>query len=178
MMFYATNLTAQQSRVPADVQYTLLTKIMTFDRKFAAHAGAEVAIGIVYQRHVAESRTAADELAQAIGRSHIKAINGLRVHVVMVDVESTAALQSALHDDPVDIAYIMPLKGDDVADIIGVVQRVRARSFTGVPEYVALGVCAGIGIKRSLPEIIINLAAAKAAGQDFSAQLLKLSRVV
>jgi hypothetical protein len=51
-------------------------------------------------------------------------------------------------------------------------------TLTGVAEYVRAGIAVGIGVRDDRPEILVNLAAARAAGADFSAQLLLLARVI
>jgi hypothetical protein len=51
-------------------------------------------------------------------------------------------------------------------------------TFTGVPLYVEQGVALSIGIVRERPQIIVNLAATRAEGSDFTSQLLRLCKVI
>jgi hypothetical protein len=49
---------------------------------------------------------------------------------------------------------------------------------TGVPDYVRRGVAVGIGVVQDKPQVLINLAAARAEGSDFDASLLRIATIL
>jgi hypothetical protein len=76
------------------------------------------------------------------------------------------------------VLYVSPLRGIDISDIIRVSRETGVTTITGVPRYVDEGIAIGLDLKADRPEIVVNLEGARAEGADFTAQLLKLARVV
>jgi hypothetical protein len=48
----------------------------------------------------------------------------------------------------------------------------------GLIEYLRTGLSVGIGVRNDRPHIMINLAAAKAEGAAYQAQLLRMSEII
>lgn len=161
--------------VPMNIQYPLFLKILTFDRELAERAGAEVVIGVVYQERVRESWLAKDEFLRAVESSPVERVKELSVRAVAISLDNPADLEDALVRHEIDVMYVSPLRAFDIGQIT---QLARARSvltLTGVPDYVDRGIAIGIGLSGDLPEILINLRAAKAEGADLHASLLRLA---
>jgi hypothetical protein len=74
--------------------------------------------------------------------------------------------------------YVAPLRPATLRQVLGTLRGARVRSVTAVPEYVRDGVSVGIAVAAGRPRLVINLAASRAQGSDFSSQLLKLARVI
>jgi hypothetical protein len=172
-----TILWAEEMPVPADLQYSLFLKILTFDRNLKARVGEEIVVGIVYQKNFRESSNAKDEFTKAMDESSIKRIEDIPIRQVPVNLNDTD-LDSAVSHMRIDILYITPLRTVKIEDIIKVSQIKQLTTLTGVPDYVESGLAVGIGTKGDKPQIIINLPAAKKEGADFSSQLLRLAKIV
>jgi YfiR/HmsC-like len=172
-------LHAQEMDAPAEIQVSLLYKILTFDRKLGDRApGNDIVIAIVYQNGYRASVVAREQVGSALERLKDSTIAGHPVHWVALELESDAALKAALLRNRVDVIYVAPLRGVEMSHIIGTARESGITTFTGVPRYVEQGLALGIGISRERPQIIVNLPAARAEGSDFNAQLLRVARLV
>ena len=167
-------LLAQEIAVPIEVQFPIFLKILTFDRNFKTRVGDEIVIGIVYQKKFKRSLIVKDELINVINNSAVKKVENIPIRQVSIDIDKTD-LESI---NKVDVLYITPIRALAISNITMLSQAKKIMTFTGVPNYVELGIAGSIGIKGGKPLIIINLPAAKAENVNFSSQLLKLAKVI
>lgn len=158
-----------------DLQFTLLVKALTFDRNLRTRVGSELVIGVVYQSGFKASRQVKDEFLAAAKASPIRTVDGTPIGVVPLELQDRASLVAEITKRQVDILYIAPLRAVDVGQLTG---SQLPLSMTGVPEYVRSGAAIGVDIKAGKPSILVNLPASRAAGADFSSQLLKLAQVL
>lgn len=172
-----TLLWAEEMPVPADLQYSLFLKILTFDRNFKARVGDEIVVGMVYQKNYRESNSVKEEFTKAMDESTIKSIEDIPIRQVPVNLNNTD-LDSAVSQMKIDILYITSLRAVKIEDITKVSRAKQLTTLTGVPDYVESGLAVGIGTKGDKPLIIINLPAAKKEGVDFNSQLLRLAKIV
>ena len=161
---------AQDMPVPVDVQVPLLAKILSFDEARAPTSGPLV-LAVVYQsRNRISAGTAADVMAR------LAELEGFRV--VAVDLDETPDLAAELQRDGAQALYVAPLRAVAPERLALVSRERQVVTLTGVPGYVAEGLAVGIELSGERPHLVINLAAARAEGARFSAQLLKLARLV
>lgn len=161
--------------VPMNVQYPLFLKILTFDRELADRAGADVVIGVVYQERVRESWLAKDEFLRVVESSPVKRVKDLSVRAVAISLDDPAHLEDSLVRHEIDVIYVSPLRAFDIQQITKIARARSVLTLTGVPDYVDAGIAIGIGLSGDLPEILVNLSAAKAEGADLHASLLRLA---
>jgi hypothetical protein len=171
-------LSGQESPVPLDLQYSLILKVLSFDRNFKGRVGSEIVIGIAYQRSFRTSLNIKDELLRAAQQVRAEDTEGASVRLVPIDVAAEGDLAAILAKENVKFLYITPLRAFDVRKLASVCREKRILSLTGVPDYTELGISVGFGVKGERPEIIINLLGAQAEGADFSSRLLSLARVI
>jgi hypothetical protein len=93
----------------------------------------------------------------------------------LVDV---GALVAGLRQAGVDVVYLTPVRAVDVRRLAQSLGAAGILSVTGVPDYVGQGIAVGVGRRGDRPRIMVDLAAARAAGSEFAAQLLKLAEVM
>ena len=74
--------------------------------------------------------------------------------------------------------YEPPLRAVDIQRIAAATRARHVRSLTAVPGAVADGVAVGLGTRAQRPEILGHLTAAAAEGAEFTAQLLRIARIV
>lgn len=162
--------------VPVDVQLALFSKILTFERNLTASDKEVLTMGILYQKRFRTSLNVKDACMAATAPS--KQRERFRFHCIPIDISDHTELASAVSERDVDVLYVAPLRAVDIARIAEIGRAQQITTFTGVPDYVVSGLAVGIGTKGRKPRIIVNLPVAKAAGADFHAQLLKLSKVI
>jgi hypothetical protein len=164
--------------VPAELQYTLLTRILTFDRNFMTGLGPELIIALVHQPGFPESRDFAREFEAAWKGTGIRDFGGRPIRVVHVELQSITQLRRTLDTTRATVALIAPLRGVSVRETIEAVRGAGVRTVASVAGYVEEGAAVGFAVRGGKPRIRINLAASRQEGSDFDAKLLTLAEVL
>lgn len=170
--------TAQEVSATFEQQYSVLARVMTYDRNLRVRAGDTLVIGIIYQSWFGPSLDARNQLGLAIDESPFKRIRGLPVRYVSIDIGDVHPSARELVSYEVDVLYIAPVSGINIRTIAALCRENGVTSVTGVSEYLEQGVAVAIAADGLRPRIIVHLPAARAEGADFSSQLLKLAQVV
>lgn len=157
------------AEVPADVQWALFSKIWHFDRSLSQ--SDELTVAVLYQSNYRASAEAKDELMTA-------ARGQLKIRCTPVALDDPNRLEALLAGVVADVFYVTPLRGVDIASIARISARRHVKTVTATPEYVEAGLAVGLRVRNDRPDILINLAAARAEGSDLPAPLLKLSTIV
>ena len=173
VLFAAAPLPAQQAAVPVELQFSLFFRILTYDRSLPDRGANGVVIGVAYQGRLRASALVAEEALRQAPPPGFP----FPVQYVAIDLDTTTDLAGALARAGCDVLYVAPLRAYRVADIAAAGQARRILTLTGVPDYVEAGLGVGIGLRGDRPEILVNLAAARAEGADFSATFLQLATV-
>lgn len=178
VQFWTPLLPAQDTTVPVEMQFELLTKILIFDRSLKKRAGQEIVIGLAYQSLYRESLSVKDEFLGMAEKVPDLRIDGLPVRFVAIELKSGARLEDLLAANKIGVLYVAPLRAYDVEAIAEATHALKIMSLTGVPEYARKGLAVGFDSVGGRPKILINLGGAKAEGCDFSSQLLNLATVI
>jgi uncharacterized protein DUF4154 len=170
---------AEAMPFPADVQITLLLKILTYDRSFQYKAKSGVTIGVVYVGGDPESVKAKDAILKTLQLVSDRTIKNQPIRHVALEFTTAAALEKAVRANHINVFYIAPGNTDSLAALMKLSRTYAITTATGVPEYVQRGVAIGIGIKAdNRPDILINLPTSRSEGSDFDASLLRIANVV
>lgn len=168
---------AQEMEAPVSLQVGFFFKILVFDRNLVNRVGSELNIGIVYQSKVKISSNVNQEFVENVAASGINSIKGIPLKLFPVDL-NTEELQQAIDDNGLDALYVTPLQAIEVKQIAEICRRKKIITFSAVPRYLFLGLTLGIDQQGERPVIMINMASAREIGADFSAQLLRLARIL
>jgi hypothetical protein len=164
---------------PADVQITLLLKILTYDRAFQAKARLGVTIGVVYVASDAESVKAKDDILKTLQLVADRTIKNVPIKAMALEYRDPKSLALAVRNGSVNVFYIAPGNADSLRELLRMSHTQGITTATGVPEYVQRGVAIGIGIKADKkPDILINLPSSRQEGSEFDASLLRIATVV
>ena len=170
---------AQEMAAPAEIQVPLLFKILTFDRRLEARPpGNAIVIAVVFQTGYRASLVARNQIVDALKAMQDSTISGHPVRWVAVEWIDEEQVRLALIRERTDVVYVTPLRGVELHPLVRTARAAGMTTFTGVPLYVEQGVALSIGIVRERPQIIVNLAATRAEGSDFTSQLLRLCKVI
>jgi hypothetical protein len=164
----ATGIASGLPVVPAGVQLAVFQNVWRLDRNF----NPPVRMAILYQENHHASVTTKNEVMAAITSAR------MQIHCVALEAGTPERLKKALAETNANVIYVAPLRAVDISSIALVSRQRDIRTITGVPEYVEAGISLGIGMRKNRPLIIVNLAAARAEGADYTAQLLGLARIV
>jgi hypothetical protein len=162
----------------ADIQITLLLKILTYDRSFSAKAKSGLTIGVVYVAADAQSVKTKDEILKTLQLVSDRTIKNVPIKAVALEY-NLATLSRAVRTGGVNVFYIAPGNSDSLTPLLKLSHTHGITTATGVPEYVQRGVAIGIGIKADKkPDILINLPNSRQEGSEFDASLLRIATVV
>ena len=167
---------AQEIAVPVNLQYSLFSKVLPFDRNFRQRVDSVVTIGIIYQSKFRLSLDVKNEFVFAVNEASGVPIANLPVRLVPMDIDNADHVK-IIDRAKVSFLYVAPIRAVDLSMITDISRARGILTLTGVEEYVKSGISVGIGTKGGRPQILINLAASKDEQADFSSQLLKLSKI-
>ena len=176
-LIISSTASAQEMPLPVETQLNVLLKTLTFDRNLKERKGERLTIGIVYHGLFDKSLRVKDELIEAFKTVRIKEIFEHPLHIVTVDLH-LIGLEEAVTGQGVDILYITPLDSSEIRKIGESSRSMGVITMSGVPQYSEQGIAVTVGRKGEAAQIIINLDAARAAGANFSSQLLKMAKIV
>jgi hypothetical protein len=163
---------AQEMSVPIDLQVSVLRRVWSYDRAQERRLGDGFVVGVVFDRRRASSRRAREDFETAL-RGQVAVDTPSLPRLVSLDMAPGPALFEALVREGVDVVYVAPLPGADLAALAAVTRRAGVLSCTGVPGYVAEGLSVGVSGTGDGAGILVNLQAARAEGADFRSQLLR-----
>jgi hypothetical protein len=166
---------AESDAVPAEIQAELLSKLVTYDRNFAARVGDTVRVLIVIKRDRPRSQLSAAEMRSAL--AHVDRIGGLPHQETVVPYEGAEGLAARCRSDRVAAVYLTPGFDDDIERIRAALSNVSVLSVGAVPGYVPEGVVLGFELESGKPKILINLEQARLQSVNFPADLLRLMKV-
>jgi len=169
-------LSAQEIAVPVDLQLSLFSKILTYERNLMKHADDDVTFGIIYQKKYRKSVQTKNEVVDFFESSSFK-IDDIPVRYITIDIDAFD-LQSVISGYNFKFLYFTPLRAVNIKLLCKICSNQEILTLTGVPDYVNSGVSVGIGLKDARPQILINSKSAKLEGADFDSQLLKLSKII
>jgi hypothetical protein len=169
----------QETTLPAPVEASLLVRILAFDREMIARSNGGLVIGIIYQEKFRTSLLERDEMLQALGQIDSVAIGDRSVSVAVVSIDiDREDVASAITSRQIDVLYVTPLRAVDIGTIAATSRDAKVPTFSGVAAYARAGLAVGLGMRREKAEIYINIAAARAEGCDYRAQLLAMATIV
>jgi len=172
------HLSAQEMEVPIKLQYSLIGKILSFDRTLKIHSKDDVVVGILFQNKYRASLNVKNQLLECVKADPNNKIDGHAIRWVSFEISSGDEISSALARENIDVLYITPMRDVGITDITNLTRSNHILTITGVPTYVGEGLAVGIGAKGEKPVIYVNFSASKAEGADFNSQFLKFVQIV
>jgi hypothetical protein len=169
---------AEQMPLAAETQIPLILKVLTYDRNLEQKAGKELVIGIVHDPADRESAKATDEVGSTLYRFAGKTVKRLPMRYFTIEYTGEADLQRFVAEKGISVLYLTPGSAKALPVVLKVCEERDLISVTGVPEYVRRGVAVGISVVQDKPQILINLAAARAVGAEFDASLLRIATIL
>jgi len=164
--------------VPPRVQIPILLKVLTYDRNFERKVGDKLVIGILYDSQDDDSKKIKEKLLDVLDSLSGKTVKDAPFTYVDLGYSSEESLRNSIVSKNIDVLYLAPGGVLYLKSIVQISQKYKILTITGVPDYVKKGISVGIGLKDKKPEIWINLGSTKAEGSDFTANLLKLCKII
>ncbi|MEW6776532.1 MAG: YfiR family protein [Bdellovibrionota bacterium] len=163
-----------EEAVPIATQVPILFKLFSMDKNLSRHGGSEFSFALFFDSKNGESRRQREEFERTLGGG--RKVGGLLIAFRAYDVSEGMDFEKVLQES----AGLYAAAGIE-RHLDKILSASRARSVTAASGSASLaekGFAIGFEIDQGRPRIVINLPAAKAQGCDFSADVLKLARVI
>lgn len=165
---------ARADDVPVELQVDLLTRVVKFERTFAADAQSVATVLIVAKPGVVLSTRAGAQSATALKQAG--ALAGRKLNVVVHAFGKVADLKVAAAQSA--IVYVMPGLTEEFKSIAEAMQGMHVLVVAARSDDVERGASLAFELESARPRIVINLPQAKAHNLDFNSQLLRLAKVI
>jgi hypothetical protein len=169
---------AEEMALTIEEQVPLLFKVLTYDRNFETKAGAELAIGIVYDPSDRDSSKATADLQSTLFKYQGKTVKKLPIKFFMIEYTGNADLERFVKEKGISVLYIAPGNARNLTNLLQLSQELHLTTATGVPEYVRRGAAVGLAKAQNRPQIHINLKASRQEGSEFEASFLRYATIV
>jgi hypothetical protein len=166
---------AESPSAPASIQAQIITRILPFERGFAARSGGSVAIVIVERSKDADSASAGIQLAKAL--DDIGSVGGRPLRVQTIPYANAQTLVTESKKRGALVVYVTPGLAGEVAAIAAAFVESGVLTVAAVESYVSRGAVLGVEVADGKPRMSINLRQAKKQKLDFPSAVLKLARI-
>jgi hypothetical protein len=166
---------ADDVAVPAELQATLLAKVVSYDRNLSERAGDRVHILVVGQPSNPTSMPFSRQMRQVL--SSTKTFGSLPHDEEILEFTSTAALVEKCRSLHISVVYFGPGFEGDVEAIRAALEALPILTVTAVPELVPRGLVLGFDLVFGRPKLLVHLTQARRQKVDLPADVLKLMRV-
>ena len=167
-----------QEAVPEEIQVPLFLKILTYDRSLEAKVKDTIRIGILYFPKDARSEKNKGAIIENLRLNKDKTINGIPFNFMEIEFSDEKKLDEVIKKRRINVLYVSSDGSAMIKKISLITQAEKILTITGRVDYVNQGISVGLAVKEEKPQIVINLSSAKAEGSDFSANLLKVCKVI
>ncbi len=165
-----------QDEVRLDLQINLFMKILKYDRNISQRGAEGLKMGLLYNPAVKKSVRTKEDFEKKFNELQEKQIKNITL--LLIPIKGYNELSNAISNYDINLLYITSGFDNKLVSILDKCKTEKILTLTGYPEYAEQGTTIGLGIKDDKPEIIINTIVAKEIGADFSADILKLARVI
>lgn len=176
MLLFNTNTLSQDVKVPLEIQFALLPKVLMLEKSLAVQ-DEKIKIAIIYDASIRSSIRMKDKILSFIENQSYKKDN-TKFNFVTIDLANEADLSETLKESNIDAVYLTPLKSENITLVSFHCKNLKLISFTGVEKYLDYGISILFDIKNKKPKITINLESAKEEGASFSSYLLRLVNII
>jgi hypothetical protein len=172
-----TNLeaSAETPTAPIAIQAQVITRILPFERGFAAKSPAEVQVVIAVRSGDADSESAALKMAKALDDIGKVANKPLRVSTVTFS--SAQQLAAECRKRSAHVLFITPGLSAEVGQLASALIGTGMLSVAAVETYVPGGIVLGVEVVAGKPHMSVNLKQARSQKLDFPSAVLKLARI-
>jgi hypothetical protein len=167
---------ADDIAVPADLQASLLAKVVTYDRNLAERAGDRVHTLLVGKSKDPTSMPFIRQMRQALG--DIDTFGSYPHDEQIVEFSTATALAEKCRAERISIVYLGPGLHDDIDAIRNALEPLSILTVSASPEEVLRGVILGFDLVQGKPKLVIHLPQARKQHVNMQSDLLKLMRIV
>jgi hypothetical protein len=165
----------QDAELPARSQALLLFRVLGYDRHLARRAGEAVVIAVGWRPGDEGRRDEAVEALRAVALQY--RVAGLPVQVVPVRWDAADWAQRLRGAGPSVLLVVGALQGS-AAEVVAPLQALQIVSVASSRAAVEAGLAIGLVARGARAGVLINVAAARAAGADLDATLFTVAEAL
>ena len=166
---------AQSRQLPPELQATLLAKVMSFEKGVHDRGRDSLVIGIAFQSDWSRSREQMIAMRRALRSPELAQVVGAPIRVIEVPVGAGGELPFSLEDRGIVVMYLAIVRGVRPHLVAAACSSAGALVFSGEEER---NVAVRLTLAGDRPVVQIDLVQVKAAGAEFSSQLLRHVQIV
>lgn len=167
---------AQDTAVPIGLQVELLARLLWYERGLQKRSADTLAVMIVERPRDAESERAAAQLSAQLER--VKQLGGKTIQQARVVYESAEQVRVLVEQQHVYLVYLSAGLGEATPELTRALSSQEVLTVSADGDDAERGVVLGFVLESAKPRIILDLKQARAHKLDFSAQVLRIVRVV
>ena len=167
---------AEDISVPVALQMELLDRLLWYERGLQKSPKVPLTVLIVSRAKDNESVRAAGQLAAQLAR--MKSLGGRELAQQRLVYESPEQLKRVVAEQRTYLVYFAPGFEDVLPKIAEQLRGTRVLTVSALGGDVERGAVLAFELASSKPRVVLNLSRARAQQLDFSAQLLRVARVV
>jgi hypothetical protein len=176
-VFVAASGVRGQPAMPADLQTTIVARVLAYDRGLKARVGSSVGVVVVFKAGSGPSTQAQAEMVAAFGALQAT-IQGLPLVVSAHPFKDAATLGAVATRDGVDVLYVTTGLDGELPAIRQLCVEHRLVGVSPVRAFVEQGLAVGVVPKGDRPGILVNKTVAEKVGMDLDPKLLQLSEII
>ena len=161
--------------MPIALQVELLSKVVAYDRNFAARVQGSVQVLILTRAGDSTSEHVARHLEASFDR--LERLGNLPQAHRAAHFQDAASLSKLCRERSIDIVYLTPGLEDQLPQIVAALTGLDLLSVSANPAHVQARVVLGFDLVSGKPKLLVHLGQAKLQGVAFRSDLLKLARV-
>ncbi|RLF26197.1 MAG: hypothetical protein DRN14_07250 [Thermoplasmata archaeon] len=165
-----------QDEVRMDLQVTLFMKLLKYDRNITQRGAEGLKLGVIYNPNNKKSVKTYRDFEKEFNSLESKSVKGMTI--ILIPVKGADQLQSAIKNYGINMLYVCPGLDDQLSRIVQTCSENKILTMTGYPPYADKGVAVGLSVENGKPRLVINTTVSKQVGSNFSADVLRLARVI
>jgi hypothetical protein len=167
---------ADEPAVPIELQAELLSRVLKYDRNFAARAGQRVQVLVAYRAGAAESERVSQLMTESL--KGIKSLGGLPHDDQLFAYVSPAQLFRAANASHAALVILSPGIEQDAPAIARAFEGFDGLTVTTSPRGVEGGIVLGFDLVSGKPRMLLHLTQARRQNADFRSEILKVMKVI
>jgi hypothetical protein len=167
-----------EGEIPSSRQAVLVMRALAYDANLKARAKDTIDIALLHRKGHPDSERMASAMARAFGALEATQVSGLPIRVSSHPFASVDALKKYFDDGGVDLVYVCRGLEVELAAITEVTRKSKVLTVGSAQEQVKKGLSLGVFEIDAKCTILLNLTASRLEGAAFTADLLRLAKVI
>lgn len=162
--------------VPVRLQAELLSKVVAYDRNFAARARGRATVLVLVRSGSAESERVGEQIREEL--AVLNELGGLPHAEETVRYASKAAVAELCKSRGASVLYVSLGLSEEMSGIASALDGVSILSVAATPADVERRAVLGFDAESGRPKLVIHLDQARRQAVAFKPEVLKLARIV